>query len=228
MVIRSEWQNWNDSSAKSASNSSFHARRTRPLPALPARAINDDGRGLRSDSRTGEREGRLLIKFFFFWISRHLTFQCFSVIAAAERVWPFGVSALVPLCDTITEKIAFIDLFFSTHFTPPSIYSAACRVCAHGERRRLYSKKQSQPWTERGFYWSVIWKEREKQRGVKTSILARVFLFFDGDWWPLHLNSTVAHAGKKLRRNIINNCIEFISYGAFFKLAVCFILFFFF
>lgn len=172
MVIRSEWQNWNDSSAKSASNSSFHARRTHPLPALPAGAINDDGRGLRSDSRTGEREGRLLITFFylFFFASPDTWRFSVCVIIAAERVWPFGVSALVPLCDTITEKIAFIYHFFSTHFTPPGIYYAACLVCARGERRRLYSETTS------ALNWTRLLLECHLKRERKTARSETSFL----------------------------------------------------
>lgn len=182
MVIRSEWQNWNDSSAKSASNSSFHARRTHPLPALPAGTINDDGRGLRSDSRTGEREGRLLITFFlFFWISRYLTFQCFSVIVAAERVWPFGVSALVLLCDTITEKIVFIYPFFSTHFTPPGYLLRRLSGLRSWRAAATVLRNKVSPEPKAAFI-GVSFEKRKKNSEERKPVSCSCFPFL---WWWL-------------------------------------------
>lgn len=197
MVIRSEWQNWNDSSAKSASNSSFHARRTRPLPALPAGAINDDGRGLRSDSRTGEREGRLLITFFFLDLQTLdvSVFQCYCSRRASVAFWSFRFGPVVR--HHYGKDCVYISFFLHTFHAARYLLRRLSGLRSWREATTVLKETKS------ALNWTRLLLECHLKRERKTArsenqFLPRVFLFSDGDWRPLHLNSTVAHAGKKI------------------------------
>lgn len=140
-------------------------------PPLPAGAINDDGRGLRSDGRTREREreGRLFITLFS-RLSRHLTFACNCSCGATQRSL-LASPRFFPLRRLLRKRlylyISFLFCFFLFYksYTPFSeahfLVFIACRylprrrlLCPPSQRRRLNSKRLFQ--TDCGFYWSII------------------------------------------------------------------------
>lgn len=184
MVIRSEWQNWNDSSAKSASNSSFHARRTHPLPALPAGAINDDGRGLRSDSRTGEREGRLLITFLFFFIFLDLqtldvsVFPCYCSRRASVAFWSFRFGPVVRY--HYGKDCVYIS-FFSTHFTPPGYLLRRLSGLRSWRAAATVLRNKVSPEPNAAFI-GVSFEKRKKNSEERKPVSCSCFPFL---WWWL-------------------------------------------